>query len=246
MNVKEKIRSSLENTHDNHFLVANDLLAFFTILSVIGIVLETVPDLRPWKFVFNFIEYATVIVFTVEYIARVYAARKKTKYVFSFFGIIDILSILPTYFGLANLTFLKTARIVRILRFLRMVRLAKVSRSSSLRDPEDSSSLYKLNIGIYFLTLVGIVLFLGSLIYIVEEGNQAFSSIPMGMVWASKVVLGGLGGVTSIQIPVTAMGEALTLLARFCGLLLFGLLINVVGNVTRTFLLGNSSGERIQ
>ena len=76
------------------------------------------------------------------------------KYIFSFLGVVDLLAIAPTFLGLTNLTFLKSVRMLRILRFLRMGRLAKIARiggkKHDLKDLEDYSSIYKMNIQIYF------------------------------------------------------------------------------------------------
>ncbi len=241
---KKKLRTILEDPTSTGFLITNDILAFVTILSVIAIVLETVPTLShltPW---FDTVEYITVALFTLEYCARIYASPRKRDYVFGFFGIIDLLAIVPTYLTLANFTFLKTARVLRILRFLRMIRIAKITKMRTASDTEDNVSLYWLNIGIYFLALTCAVLLLGGLMYIIEEGNSAFASIPLGMLWATKVVLGGLGGTSLAQVPVTALGETVAIFARFCGLLLLGLLIHVTGNVLRISLLGKNQKNR--
>jgi len=238
--LKKKLRVILEDPASRGFLMVNDILAAFTILSVISIVLETVPAFVHLKPLFDTVEYTTVAVFTLEYFARMYAAPRKRDYIFGFFGIIDLLAIAPTYLTLANFTFLKTARVLRILRFLRAIRLAKIAELRTFSEVENNASLYWLNIGIYFLALMCVVLFLGGLMYVVEEGNADFSSIPLGMLWATKVVLGGLGGSTIAQVPATALGEGVAIFTRFCGLLLLGLLIHVVGNVIRLGLLGKT------
>ena len=118
--------------------MVNDILAAFTILSVISIVLETVPAFVHLKPLFDTVEYTTVAVFTLEYFARMYAAPRKRDYIFGFFGIIDLLAIAPTYLTLANFTFLKTARVLRILRFLRAIRLAKIAELRTFSEVENN------------------------------------------------------------------------------------------------------------
>lgn len=232
--LKTQLRNAFENPNTRIFYVVNDTLAVLTILSVISIVLETVPAFEEFNPVFSGIEYVTVAAFTVEYISRIYFSKKPLLYVFSFFGIIDILAIVPTYVGIGNLTYLKSARVFRILRFLRILRMAKLGRTRHLRG----ISPVALNITIYFTALISAIIVFGSLIYIAEPNNQSFAHIPLGMLWAAKTLLGGLGGSTISQVPTTEFGEIVALFARFIGLLLIGLLVNVVGNITRHLLTG--------
>jgi len=146
---------------------------------------------------------------------------------------------MPTFIGLTNLTFLKSVRMLRILRFLRMVRLAKITRirrkEHELKDLEDYSEIFKMNIQIYFFALLATVVALGSLIYVFESSQVGFSSIPRGMLWTLETLLGGS---ISGYIPQTTPGIAVGILARFAGLILFGLLIHVMGSVLKRFLLG--------
>lgn len=219
------------------FIIVNDLLALLTLLSVLAIILETVPQLSEYQVIFNTIEYITVFFFTIEYLARIVAERRDVgSYVFSFFGIIDLLAIIPTYIGFTNLTFLKTARVLRILRLLRMVRLAKVARivSGKRRDLENYQVVYRLNVGIYFFALLSATILFGTIIYIVEGGHENFASIPLGMLWAMKPLLGGLAQAE----PVTWVGELVAICARFTGLILFGLLLAIVGNMVKRILFG--------
>lgn len=224
------------------FSRVNNFLALLTLISVLSIILETAPGLSKYNSVFITIEYVSVFFFTLEYIGRIMAQRRDfASYVFSFFGIIDLLSIVPTYLGLTNLTFLKTTRILRILRLLRMVRLAKIARLPKLkqRDLEDYSYLYRLNISIYFFALFAATTIFGTAIYILEGDNPTFSSIPLGMLWAVKPLLGGVAQ----TLPATIPGEMVAVLARFTGLALFGLLIAIVGNAVRRLLFGTEAIE---
>lgn len=234
MKLRNKVQNALDNPRSQAFYVVNDTLAVLTLLSVVCIVLETVSSLHEFKPVFTLIEYITVGAFTLEYLARILTSRRPIVYAISFFGVIDLLAIIPTYLGVANLTYLKSARVLRILRFLRILRLAKVGRTKHLKRV----SPVMLNVAIYFGTLFSAVVIFGSLIYILEPQNPAFANIPLGMLWAGKSLLGGLGGSTEAQVPFTHGGQVLALLVRFTGLLLIGLLVSVVGNVMRYILTG--------
>ena len=117
------------NFESKRFLVVNNFFALLTLVSILAIILETVHSLAPYQILFETVEYVTVFFFTLEYLGRIIANRKDAlSYMFSFFGLIDLLSIVPSYVGIANLTFLKSARILRVLRLLLFIRLAILAR----------------------------------------------------------------------------------------------------------------------
>ncbi|MBU1167902.1 ion transporter [Patescibacteria group bacterium] len=212
-----------------------------TIVSIASLILETVPAFASYDIIFRTIEFVSVFFFSLEYIGRLVAAPNKLKYIFSFFGIIDLLTILPTFLGLTNLTFLKSVRILRILRFLRMLRLAKILRQSRRSfKKEEQKSLYRLNVEIYFIALFAAIVIFGSIAYIVEGYRPEFSSIPISMIWSAKVLLGGV----SLYMPETVPGEFVTIGTRFTGMVLFGLLITVVGSGIKRLLFGTTEIEK--
>jgi len=212
------------------FHLVQDFFALLTVISIVSLVLETVPSLSAYSQTFVIIEWVAVSLFAVEYVCRLSVSKPTLKYSFSFFGIIDLIAILPTFLGLGNFTFLKSARALRIIRLLRMLRLAKVSRSG-LIDEENMSTL-SLNVLIYFVTLVFALLVTGTAMYLVEPGSKAFVSIPAGMWWSLKVFMAGI----PVTEPVTQLGEFFFVATRFVGLLLLGLLVGVVGNVFRVLI----------
>lgn len=218
------------------YVKVHNFLAFVTLVSVFFIAIETVQTLQVYQKLFKAVEYIAVAIFTLEYFSHLIVEKKKLKYIFSFYGIIDLVAILPTYFGLANLSFIKIARIARILRFLRMVRLAKMLRIRKGRNSADAvKAVQRLSIQIYALTLVLSVLIFGTLIYLIEGSNPVFANIPLGMLWSLKLTLGGI----SQEVPNTITGEMISIGARFVGLLLFGLLIHIVGKYLEKTLLGS-------
>jgi voltage-gated potassium channel len=217
------------------FYFVSDVLAIATIASVISIILETVPSLDKFSYIFLTVEYVTLFLFTLEYIGRIIANRGNVRaYIFSFFGIIDLLAILPSFIGLTNLTFLKTARVLRIIRMLRMARLAKLANVHKPHGPETDEELgvHKLTVEIYFVVLLSGVLFSGTLLYLVE--GSLYTSIPDGMFWALKATM----RIPPSKLPETLLGEGVMVLTYFFGLLLFGLLLAVVGNMFKKLLLG--------
>lgn len=229
------------NVDSRAFRIVNDLLALTTIIAILGIVCETVPTFVPYIPLLNTVEYVAVVIFTVEYIGRVIANYGHVRtYIFGYFGIIDLLSIVPTLFGFGNIIFLKSVRVLRILRLLRMIRLAKLARlDDDLIEPETRAHLYRLSVRIYFFALFSSVMIFGTLMYVAEGYRPEFSSIPLGMIWAAKVSLGGVAQ----HMPETTIGDLITIAARFCGLALFGLMISIIGGSLRWLLFGTQEND---
>lgn len=207
-------------------------LALATLVAVATVALETVPSLSAYNAVFQSLEVAIVTIFSLEYITRLYYSPNRLRYMFSFFGIIDLAAILPSYLGLSNLTFLKAARAVRIIRLLRMLRLAKFSEIK--RKKNAAQSLYKINLEIYSTTLLIATLLLGALFYVFESHQAAAQDIPSGMWWALRAILGGI----SYPQPETLGGIITLILARFTSMLMLGMLLGLVGTMLRKVLIG--------
>jgi len=219
-----------EDVHSKIFIRVNNFLALVTIISVLSITLESVKVLESYTYIFNLVEWISVFFFTLEYIGRLIVSKKKLYYAGSFFGLIDLISIVPTYFALGNLTFLKTTRILRVLRFLKIIRVSKLSGGEPGRE-----ELGRLNFKIYAMSLIASIVIFGSLIFIAEGHRPDFANIPLGMIWAAKILLGG----TPEVLSETIRGELVTIAGRFTGLILFGLLINVVGGAFNKLLFGS-------
>ena len=243
MALKQNTARILNDPTAKLFPWVNDFLALATLIAVAGLVLETVLSLEVYESVFWWIEIIAVTIFTIEYILRIWVAPSKRAYIFSIYGLIDLVSIAPTLLAASNLLFLKSARMLRILRLLRMVRLGKVMKGR-LKHPHDLESnrdIFRLNIQIYIFALMTAIILLGTLMYIVEAPRDHLDSIPAGMMWAAEALVGG--SITGYY-PHTMSGYLVSILARFIGLVLLGVLISVVGNVIRMWLLGEDLTKR--
>jgi len=230
--------------HDRGFIIVNDILAFFTIVSVIAVVCETIPSLTPYHFWIKLVEYVSVGVFTVEYVVRLYAATHPLKYALSFFGVIDLISIIPTYLGFGNFTPLKSSRMLRVLRFLRLVRFSKIARleiETHRKDIEEHTSLYRFDIIIYFFTMFFTVLILGSLMATFEINHSQLGETTESMLWVFTVLI---GAPVTHAIPETLGGTFLGILTRFTGLILLGFLVHIVGDVFQSLIFGDSKKKR--
>jgi voltage-gated potassium channel len=232
LSLSKAIYNALEKPKHPLFQFSNRALGLLTLISVAAVILETVVIFEPYLVWLTLIEIVSVGIFTLEYIIRTLETKPRRKYLFSFFGIVDLLAILPSYLGLGNLTFLKAARSVRIIRLLRMLRLAKVARFKD--ENEGARSVLGINFEIYVTAFFMALLSLGSLLYIFEATQPEASDIPSGMYWALRVILGGL----PVAQPETFGGTIVIILARFTSMILFGIVIGLVGVMLRRILIG--------
>ena len=233
---KQSVRKVFDDPRSKYFSLVNDILSLATIISILSIVIETVPSLSEYDHVFLFIEWGAVALFTLEYVFRFWSVKKKSDYALSMFGIIDLVAILPTFLGLGNFSFLKSARVVRIIRFLRLARLSKLSRAST-KDMEETLGIFGFNIALYAVTLIFIMLILGVSLHIFISGDNLYWSIPAGMFWAFSVFLGGLPA----PIPAGSAGTAIFIITKFCGMALFGLLVGVISKMFNQWILGRKA-----
>ncbi len=122
---KNATTESLNVPTSKYFAGVQGVLAIAALVSLIAFLFEHFAR-EAYPLTIFFVQWITTIIFTVEYAARIWTAAKKIRYFTSFFGIVDFLSILPTYIGVGNFTFLKAIRAIRILRTLRIVGVASL------------------------------------------------------------------------------------------------------------------------
>ncbi len=191
------------------------ILLWMIILSVVVVILESVSDLRhTYHQFFVSAEWFFTILFTLEYLMRIYSAPRPLKYMTSFFGIIDLLAILPTFLGLIfdQVTFLLTIRALRLLRMFRIFKLGRYLREAAVLVKALRSSMYK--IVVFFGVVLTLVLILGSLLYLIEGEEHGFTSIPQSIYWAIVTITTvGYGDIA----PVTVLGKLLASLAMLTG-----------------------------
>lgn len=162
------------------------------------------------------LEWIITVLFTLEYILRIYSVRKPLRYIFSFYGVIDLLSILPTYLGILYpaTKYLSSIRILRLLRIFRIFRLTKFMRSGNLILIALRRSRSEIVVFLSFVTLIVVVI--GSLIYVIEGDNPAspMKSIPTSIYWAVVTVTTvGFGDIT----PVSTFGRFLASILMLIG-----------------------------
>lgn len=191
------------------------ILLWLIIISVIVVCLESVPSIRKnYHGILHFLEAFFTLVFTAEYILRVYSHPKPLKYVFSFFGIIDLLSIIPFYLTilLPSGHFLVTIRIIRLLRVFRILKLTSFVHHAYVLKSAIIASLQKITV--FMLTIVALVLIIGTVMYVVEGEEHGFTSIPKSIYWAVVTITTvGYGDLT----PQTALGQVISSIVMIMG-----------------------------
>jgi voltage-gated potassium channel len=187
----------------------------FIVASVIVVMLDSVQDIRTaYGSVLRMAEWGFTIVFTVEYLLRLWCAPRATAYVRSFFGIVDLLAILPTYLSLAipGGQALLTVRVLRLLRIFRVLKLANyVSEAGVLMRALRAS---RPKITVFIVGVLTLVVTLGSLMYLVEGTANGFTSIPKSVYWAIVTLTTvGYGDIA----PKTTVGQALAAVIMILG-----------------------------
>jgi len=199
------------------------------LLSVMVVMLESVKELRDdegYQQLFTVLEWTFTIIFSLEYLFRVLVSEKPKKYIFSFFGLVDLISILPTFLNLffTGAHSLLVIRSLRLLRVFRVLKLTHFLGEASQLGNALRASKAKITVFLGFITIV--VTILGTLMYIIEGGENGFTSIPRSIYWAVVTLTTvGYGDIA----PHTILGQTI---ASFIMILGYGIIAVPTGIVT--------------
>jgi voltage-gated potassium channel len=193
-----------------------DLVLIVAILSSILVtMLDTVVDLSErFETAFYVLEWIFTLAFTLEYVMRLAVVARPRRYALSFYGIIDLLAVLPAYLSLivTGSQYLLVIRAVRILRIFRILKMARYVGEADLLWAALERARHK--IMIFVSTILTLVLIFGALMYLVEGPKNGFTSIPRAMYWAIVTLTTvGYGDIT----PHTVLGQVLTSLIMLVG-----------------------------
>lgn len=215
MTLRKKLYHIIFGTDSKAGKTFDIVLLYAILLSVIIVMIESVPSISNRHFyIFSNVEYFFTILFTIEYILRVSVHPRPLKYVFSFWGLVDLLSVLPTYlsFIIAGYHYLLVVRLFRLLRVFRVLKLARYTSESTVLVNALKSSRYK--ISVFFITVITIVTIMGTLMYVAEGGAEGYTSIPQSIYWAIVTVTTvGYGDI----VPHTVFGKFLSSVAMILG-----------------------------
>ena len=280
--------------HDPHYdwfkawtFVINTLIY----LSCIAIAMESVESIETvYGHELSIFEWVSVSFFTLDYVGNIYTAKSRVAYIFSFWGFVDLLSILPTILMLFNLSSIKAAKLLRLLRVIRALRVLKLARAAMQQvnaAKGGETNRIAANLRIYFIALFSTLMISSTLMYYVEGGRYTpeaiaegqahldetavkadkpagslkfvptdpisgvpipedkrfFTSIPEAM-WWSIVTLTTTG--YGDLYPVTIGGRIIAGITMLLGLVLFGILMNIVGRTLMVLLFGEhmEAGDR--
>lgn len=190
-------------------------LLIVILLSITIVMLESVPSLHTSYGVwFTKAEWFFTIIFTLEYIARLISIGKPLKYIFSFYGIIDFLSIIPTYLGLF-ITGTSSLMVIRSLRLMRVFRILKLGNFLSESEAlVNSLKASRHKIAVFLLSILTMVIILGTIMYLVESAGAGFTSIPRSIYWAIVTLTTvGYGDIA----PITPLGQFIASIVMILG-----------------------------
>jgi voltage-gated potassium channel len=221
---------------------AFDLLLLLAILSsVLVVALESVAHIRAASGpTLRALEWGFTALFTVEYVLRLVSVRYPARYATSFFGVVDLLAILPTYLSLL-LPGAQTLLVVRVLRLLRIFRILKL-----VEYLEESGALWRAlrasrrKITVFLLAVVTIVVIVGAVMYAVEGAENGFTDIPVSIYWAVVTLTTvGYGDLA----PATTLGRMLSVVVMLIG---YGIIAVPTGIVTAELARATAPGINTQ
>lgn len=203
------------------------VLLLFIIISVLVVMVESVPSWHDnLHNVLYIIEWIFTILFSIEYLLRIYVSPKPIKYIASFWGVIDLLAILPTLIS-PFISGYETLIIIRSLRLLRIFRIMQLSRftvESNILFHSLKASSYKITVFLFFVIMFCIVC--GTLMYVIEGKENGFESIPQGIYWSIVTLTTvGYGDIS----PATPLGKFLASAMMIVG---YGIIAIPTGLIT--------------
>ncbi|WP_068830705.1 ion transporter [Pseudomonas sp. BMS12] len=183
--------------------------------SLVVVMLDSIGDIhRDYGTVLVALEWIFTALFAAEYLVRLYCSPKPVRYAFSFFGLIDLLAILPAFIGLfyGDAQYLLIVRALRLIRVFRVLKLSPYMKQANFLLTALRGSQQKITV--FFVCIATLVTVFGALMYVIEGPQNGFTSIPKGIYWAIVTLTTvGFGDV----VPKTPLGQALASLVMITG-----------------------------
>lgn len=227
---KDRLREIIFGYRTKAGKIFDITLLAIILISVIGVMLDSDNGIhQKYGQLLLTAEWIFTIFFTIEYSLRIYCSRSKSQYIFSTMGLIDLLSIIPTYLMVfyAPIGSLIDIRIMRLIRIFRIFQLSKYLRSGHTMQLALRSSRPKIIVFILYISLI--VIILGTLMYIIEGQQNGFENIPKSIYWAVVTLTTvGYGDV----VPVTTLGRTVSVFIMMLG---YAIIAVPTGIVTSEF-----------
>lgn len=239
MNLKQNIKTVIFGTNTKAGKLFDEILILTIILSIITVCFESVSTYNEqYGNILYFAEWVFTIMFTIEYLLRIYCVRIPASYIFSFYGIIDLLSVAPTYLSvlIPGTQALSVIRILRVLRIFRVLKLFQYMGEAKQLSKALIAS--KRKIFIFFFVVINIVVILGSVMYLVESKNSGFTSIPKSIYWAIVTLTTvGYGNIA----PITPLGQAISATIMLIG---YSIIAVPTGIITTQLTISKSNSDK--
>jgi len=185
------------------------------VLSIITVMLESVSSIsQHYGSTIRTMEWLFTIIFTIEYLLRIYCAPKRKAYILSFYGIVDLISIIPTYLSLVvvGTQYVLMIRSLRLLRVFRVLKLYHFLGEAEVLGKALRQSAAKITV--FLGTVVTLIFIVGSLMYLIEGPENGFTSIPVSIYWAIVTLTTvGYGDIA----PQTIAGQTLASVVMILG-----------------------------
>jgi len=190
-------------------------LLIVILISVALVMLESVPSIRENnQDVLKISEWVITLIFSIEYLLRIRIVRRPWRYIFSFYGIVDFLSVIPTYLSIFIIgsQSLIVIRILRLLRIFRILKLTRYTHAGRTLARAMWASREKISVFIFFVIILVVVI--GTVMYLIEGEANGFTSIPRSIYWAVVTLTTvGYGDIS----PATAVGQFLASIVMILG-----------------------------
>jgi voltage-gated potassium channel len=235
MSIKYKLKNWKEKVHEVIYeadtpagKLFDVILLLVILLSILLVMLESIESIgTKYAYILNVAEWVITILFSIEYIARIISVEKPKTYVFSFYGIIDLLSTIPKYIslfvlGTHSLVALRALRLLRVFRILKLTRF--IGESANFGKALKRS---RAKIAVFISFVIVLCIILGTVMYLVESNEgSGFTSIPRSVYWAIVTLTTvGYGDIA----PITALGQFIASLIMILG---YGIIAIPTGIVT--------------
>lgn len=203
------------------------VLLWAIIASLVAIMLESVPAFQAKHGdALYIIEWVFTIFFTLEYLLRLWVSQKPREYALSFFGVVDLLAVIPTYLSLliTGSQFFLVIRALRLLRVFRVLKLARYLKGANLLVTSLRSGKEK--IFVFLTAVLTLVTILGTVMYMIEGGENGFDSIPRSIYWAIVTLTTvGYGDIA----PGTTLGQFIAACIMILGYAIIAVPTGIVG-----------------
>jgi voltage-gated potassium channel len=239
--IRDKIKVIIFGTDTRGGKLFDVVLIVTIILSILMVLMDSVAEYnQKYGEIFHVAELIITLLFTIEYLLRIYCIRRPASYIFSFFGIIDFLALIPTYLSmiLPGTEVLTVIRVLRVLRVFRVLKLVQFMGEADLLMKAMIASRRK--IFVFLFSVMNVVIILGSVMYLIEGETAGFTSIPRSIYWAIVTLTTvGYGDIS----PMTNLGQSIAALIMIIG---YSIIAIPTGIVTSELNFMSKEPEKIE